>query len=164
MQDWKQWKKWYILLNRHMKSKNWILLPVVFSLVACVSKKDNSIVGTWKLLTGTTIKGADTVITDYTIGQEMIKIITPTHFSFLRHDLTQGKDSTAVFAAGGGRVQITDSTYTEFLDYFTTREWEGTSFSLQYSVREDTLVTTGVERVEALGIDHLNIEKLVRVK
>ena len=128
-------------------------------------KEDLSpIVGTWRLLTGTTIKGKDTVVTDYTIGQEMIKIISPTHFAFLRHDLNKGKDSLASYAAGGGRIRIGDSSYTEYLDYFNIREWEGGEFVLSYKINGDTLTTTGVERVEELGIDHLNIERLVRVK
>ena len=129
-----------------------------------VTQLEPPIVGTWKLISGTTIKGTDTVVTDYTIGQEMIKIISPTHFAFLRHDLNKGKDSTASYAAGGGRVKIGDSTYTELLDYFSVREWEGGEFELSYQISGDTLITTGVEKVESLGIEHLNIERLVRVK
>lgn len=129
-----------------------------------VTQSEPPIVGTWKLISGTTIKGTDTVVTDYTIGQEMIKIISPTHFAFLRHDLNKGKDSTASYAAGGGRVKIGDSTYTELLDYFSVREWEGGEFKLSYQISGDTLITTGVEKVESLGIEHLNIERLVRVK
>lgn len=146
------------------------MLLMVVSCGPVTPKKDTKsqtsppIVGTWKLLTGTTIKGTDTVVTDYTIGQEMIKIISPTHFAFLRHDLNKGKDSTASYAAGGGRVKIGDSTYTELLDYFSVREWEGGEFELFYKISGDTLITTGVEKIEALGIEHLNIEKLLRVK
>lgn len=129
-----------------------------------VIQSEPPIIGTWKLISGTTIKGIDTVVTDYTIGQEMIKIISPTHFAFLRHDLNKGKDSTASYAAGGGRVKIGDSTYTELLDYFSIREWEGGEFELSYQISGDTLITTGVEKIESLGIEHLNIERLVRVK
>ena len=129
-----------------------------------VKQSEPPIVGTWKLISGTTIKGTDTVVTDYTIGQEMIKIISPTHFAFLRHDLNKGKDSTGSYAAGGGRVKIGDSTYTELLDYFSVREWEGGEFKLSYQISGDTLITTGIEKVESLGIEHLNIERLVRVK
>lgn len=129
-----------------------------------VTQSEPPLVGTWKLISGTTIKGTDTVVTDYTIGQEMIKIISPTHFAFLRHDLYKGKDSTASYAAGGGRVKIGDSTYTELLDYFSVREWEGGEFELSYQISGDTLITTGVEKIESLGIEHLNIERLVRVK
>ncbi len=38
--------------------------------------------GTWQLITGITITKNDTVITDYTKGQKMIKIINDSHFSF----------------------------------------------------------------------------------
>lgn len=129
-----------------------------------VSPTTPAIVGTWKLLTGTTIRGTDTTVVDYTKGQEMIKIITPTHFSFTRHDLNHGKDSLAVFSAGAGRVKFNDSTYTELLDYFNIREWEGGQFELHYKINGDTLTTSGVERIEKLGVDQLNIEKYVRIK
>lgn len=122
------------------------------------------IIGTWKLLAGTTIKDHDTTVVDYTKGQEMMKIITATHFSFLRHDLNHGKDSTAVFVAGGGRVQISDSTYAEYLDYCNLREWEGGKFDFRFQIMGDTLTITGMEKVEELGIDHLNIETYLKVK
>ena len=54
--------------------------------------QDSPIMGTWRLLSGKLIKGKDTTYTDYTKGQEMIKIINKTHFAFLRHDLKHGKD------------------------------------------------------------------------
>ncbi|ULQ56006.1 hypothetical protein KJS94_15260 [Flavihumibacter rivuli] len=127
-------------------------------------KEISPLIGTWKLLKGTTIKGKDTTVTDYTIGQEMIKIITPTHFSFLRHDLNKGKDSSAVYMAGGGRVKIEGNKYTEYLDFFSVREWEGNSFEQEFSINGDTLVTKGIEKVEAAGVDHINLETLVRVK
>ncbi|KYP14510.1 hypothetical protein [Flavihumibacter sp. CACIAM 22H1] len=159
-----------------MRFNVWVFILVGSFLNACTAPagnkqeletsvtKSSPLIGTWKLVSGTTIKGKDTVVTDYTIGQEMIKIISPTHFSFLRHDLNKGKDSLASYAAGGGRVRIGDSTYTEYLDYFNIREWEGGEFVLAYTIAGDTLTTTGVEKVEALGVDHINIEKLVRVK
>lgn len=121
--------------------------------------------GTWRLLSGTVISGRDTVRTDYTRGQEMIKIISPTHFAFMRHDLQGGKDSTAaIYVAGGGRAEMTDSTYTEWLDYFTDRAWEGNRFDFRYRIAGDTLVTIGVEKVAKAGVDHLNMETYLRVK
>ena len=140
------------------------------SLIACSPDPNQStttdfpIVGTWKLLQGTTIKGKDTTRTDYTKGQEMIKIISPTHFAFLRHDLQHGKDSTADYSAGGGRVTIGEKSYTEYLDYFNVREWEGGKFDFEYEIKGDTLVITGIEKVEKLGVNHLNIETYIRQK
>ena len=147
-----------------------LLLLTVLFLQSCsdqptpVDASQPAITGTWKLLEGVTISGKDTNRVDYTNGQEMIKIITPTHFSFLRHDLQGGKDSTAVFVAGGGRVEINGNQYTEHLDYFTTREWEGNSFHFTYEIKGDTLVTTGIEKVEDLGVNHLNRETYLRVR
>ena len=111
-----------------------------FLTLACnpKSSEQTPIIGTWQLISGTTIKGSDTTVTDYTKGQEMIKIITPTHFSFLRHDLNHGKDSTADYSAGGGRVKIEGKKYKEYLDYFNVREWEGGEFEFDYEI---TLLT-----------------------
>jgi len=116
------------------------------------------------LLSGTIIKGVDTVTTDYTKGQEMIKIINATHFSFLRHDLLKGKDSSAVFVAGGGRYTIDEKSYTEYLEYCNYREWEGNIFEFNVLIKNDTLISTGIEKIEALGVDQLNIEVFVRLK
>ena len=105
-----------------MKSYLLILFSlVIISLVACSDQPKPSqspdIIGTWKLISGTTIKGTDTMTTDYTINQEMIKIINDSHFAFLRHDLNGGKDSTAIYVAGGGRYTVDGNIYTEHLDY-----------------------------------------------
>lgn len=140
------------------------LLPI---LVSCGYERQKStqmpIVGTWKLISGMTIKEQDTVIVDYTKGQEMLKIITPTHFSFLRHDLNHGKDSLAIFFAGGGRAKITENKYIEYLDFFNHRDWEGGQFELEYHISGDTLTTKGIEKVEKLGVNHLNIETFIRI-
>lgn len=101
-------------------------------------------------------------MTDYTHGVSFIKIINDTHFAFLEHDNTHGKDS-AVFAAGGGPYTLKDSLYTEHLEYCNAREWEGRDFTFVISLHEDTLVQTGREKIEGTGIDRLNIEKYVRL-
>jgi len=122
------------------------------------------ITGTWQLITGTLIERGDTVVTDYTKNTSFIKIINDTHFSFLQHDLKKGKDSAAVFVAGGGRYSLIDSLYTEHLEYCSAREWEGTDFSFTITIQNDTLVQSGVEKVESAGVDRVNIEKYKRVK
>ena len=88
------------------------------------NKSDLPITGTWQLLTGTVIEKGDTVVTDYTKKNiSFIKIINDSHFSFLQHDMSKGKDSTAVFVAGGGKYSLKDSSYTEHLEYCSAREW-----------------------------------------
>lgn len=124
----------------------------------------STLTGTWKMISATTIKGKDTTVSDYTVGKEFIKIITPSHFSFLSHDLNRGQDSTASFVAGGGRVKLGEGKYTEYLDYCNFRGWEGGVFELNYTINGDTLTTSSVEKIEKLGIDQLNMEKLVKLR
>jgi hypothetical protein len=127
-------------------------------------EQSTSLDGTWKLLSGTIVEKGDTTVTDYTKNISMIKIINATHFSFLNHDLKKGKDSTGVFAAGGGRYSLIGNQYTEFLEYCSARDWEGHNFQFSITFKNDTLIQTGTEKVEDLGIERQNIEKYVRVK
>ena len=146
--------------------------PVIFFIffISCNSKtttgspNTNPITGTWKLLTGTLIEKGDTTTTDYTKNISFIKILNNTHFSFLQHDLNKGKDSSAVFVAGGGSYTLNDSIYTEHLEYCSAREWEGNEFKFIIAINNDTLVQRGIEKVESAGINRINIEKYVRLK
>ncbi len=148
----------------------WVFLSVI--LLACGTEKaqhplnptPKPIAGTWQLVTGMVIEKGDTAVTDYTQNVSFIKVINDTHFAFLQHDLAKGKDSAAVFVAGGGRYSLTDSTYTEQLEYCSAREWEGNDFSFTIAIQQDTLTQRGMEKVESAGINRINIEKYVRVK
>src|SRR5687767_1299390 len=122
------------------------------------------IIGTWQLLSGTLIEKGDTTVTDYTQNVSFIKIINDTHFAFLQHDLKKGKDSAAVFVAGGGAYSLTDSLYTEHLQYCSAREWEGHDFTFTITIRNDTLIQHGMEKVESAGVNRINIEKYIKVK
>lgn len=126
--------------------------------------KPRELEGTWKLISGILIEKGDTTVTDYTKNVSFIKVINDSHFAFLQHDLNKGKDSTASFSAGGGAYTLKDTAYTEKLEYCTAREWEGNEFHFTISIQNDTLVQRGVEKVEAAGVERLNIEKYVRVK
>ncbi|MBK8565229.1 MAG: hypothetical protein IPN76_18270 [Saprospiraceae bacterium] len=155
-----------------MKSKSF--LACLLLLAACSQPEKqaapdkqaaNPLLGTWKLVTGTIVEKGDSTITDYTKDKSFVKIINETHFAFLLHDLNKGQDSTtAVFASGGGRYSLKDSTYTEHLEYCTDRAWEGHDFPFTVTITGDTLVQRGVEKVEAEGIERLNIERYVRAK
>ena len=128
-----------------------------------ITVKDPGLRGTWKLISGTLIEKGDTTTTDYTSGKSFIKIINDTHFAFLLHDLKQGKDSSAVYSSGGGKYTLSDSTYTEHLEYCSDRNWEGHDFPFTITISNDTLTQQGREKIEASGIDRLNIERYVRV-
>lgn len=120
--------------------------------------------GTWKLVTGITIEKGDSTVTDYTKGKSFIKIINETHFAFQGHDLNKGKDSTVFFTSGSGSYELNDSAYTEHLEYCSDRAWEGNDFHFTVTISNDTLIQQGIEKIEAAGVDRINIEKYVRVK
>ena len=122
------------------------------------------ITGSWQLLTGTLIENGDTVVTDYSKKTSFIKIINDTHFAFLQHDLTKGKDSSALFVAGGGKYTIKDSLYTEHLEYCNDRNWEGNDFTFTVTIKNDTLIQRGMEKIAATEVNRLNIEKYLRIK
>jgi hypothetical protein len=154
-----------------MKVKiGFVLIATTF--MSCMGKVEDktmkpspvSMAGTWQLITGTLIEKGDTVVTDYTKNQSFIKIINDTHFAFLQHDLSKGKDSTPVFVSGGGRYSLSDSSYTEHLEYCSAREWEGNDFNFTITIKNDTLIQSGVEKVESAGVNRLNIEKYIKVK
>lgn len=119
--------------------------------------------GTWQLISGTIIAKGDTTFTDYTKVHQMIKIINKTHFSFLNHDLSKGKDSTALFIAGGGRYELNGDQYTEHLEYCSDRMWEGNDFQFTIKIQNDTLTQSGVEKIEGTNVNRMNIEKYARV-
>jgi len=129
-------------------------------------KKDSGLPlqGTWRLLTGTLIEKNDTAVTDYTKNTSFIKIINDSHFAFFQHDLKNGIDSIPVFSAGAGKYSLQDTTYTEHLEYCSAREWEGHDFTFAVEIHNDTLTQRGIERIDSLGINRLNIERYVRVK
>jgi len=146
-----------------------LLLPALF-LSSCISSNDqkekagNMLKGTWKLVSGTKVSKGLTTFTDYTKDQQMIKIINDTHFAFLRHNLKPDAEGKNNFDAGGGRYQLSGDQYTEFLDYYNDRNWEGRNFSFKVTIKNDTLIQTGVEKIEASGIDQTITEKYLRVK
>ena len=151
--------------------RSFITVAVLILIVSCNDKSQTneelkqpnpSIQGTWKLLTATLIEKGDTVVTDYTKDRSFIKIINNSHFAFIQHDLR--KDSTSGFAAGAGRYEFDGKNYTEHLEYCNAKEWEGHDFTFTMTIMGDTLVQSGVEKIESQGIDRINTEKYIRYK
>ena len=152
-----------------MKTPFYFLAITAIISISCERKEagepdDSSFLqGTWELLSETKIENGDTTFTPASKDQRMIKIINETHFAFLRHDLNGGKDSTAMFVAGGGKYSLNGNAYHEELEYCNFREWENHNFDFHVSVETDTLTQQGSEKVEGAGIDRIIIEKYRRV-
>ena len=140
-----------------------VLLITVCTLTGCEPKQTPiPIIGTWELISATTTEG-DTTFSTFDPTRKMIKIINSTHFAFLNHDVSGSSDSSATFSAGGGSYTLSDSVYTEDLEYFADKRWENNKFRFTIKLINDTLTQKGVEKVEKLGIDHVIIEKYKRV-
>lgn len=144
---------------------------ILLAICACQPKQEgqgeqinNSIQGTWQLLSAQTITGSDTTFKDYTQGMKGIKMLNQDHFAFFQHDLTKGTDSTAYYGSGAGPYTYKDGVYKEVLEYCTARQWEGHTFEFELFVDGDTLLQVGREKVEALGVDRVIREKYVRLK
>ncbi len=141
-----------------------VLVAATFMLSSCAEKQTSTpLIGTWELVSATSTE-KDSTKSTFDPTHKMIKIINATHFAFLNHDISAGKDtSTTRFSAGGGPYTLVDSVYTEHLDYFTDKAWENNKFEFVVSISGDTLIQKGVEKVDKLGIDHIIIEKYRRV-
>jgi len=120
--------------------------------------------GTWRLVSATSITNGVSTVTADTAKTRMIKIINGSHFAFLKHDINLPKDSANHFDAGGGSYTIKDDQYTEHLDFYNDRRWEGQTFTFTVSLHGDTLVQRGLEKVEGTGVNHEIIERYVRTK
>lgn len=145
-----------------------LLLIVLFTACNLAEKNDNAkknkgIEGTWRLISAVKII-KDSTFSTFNPKTKMIKIINGTHFSFFNHDLNHGKDSKAIYFAGGGKYTLKDSLYTENLEYFSLREWENNKFDFVVKVQNDTLTQKGIEKIEKVGVDQIIIEKYVREK
>ncbi|MGZ3749870.1 MAG: hypothetical protein ACXVB0_10865 [Mucilaginibacter sp.] len=122
------------------------------------------IAGTWQLISGSLTEKNNTVVTDYTKDQKAIKIINGSHFCFLVHDLTKGKGAKPNFSSGGGRYTLAGDKYTEYLEYCNDRQWEDNKFDFTVTIKNDTLIQKGIEKIDSLGVNRINVEKYIRVK
>ena len=143
------------------------LVFIIVMATSCGNKLKQSpisIIGTWVLISATTTE-RDTTFSTFNPNSKMVKIINATHFAFLSHPLNMGKDSlTNVFTAGGGEYTLVDSIYTEHLEYFIDRKWENNKFQFVVKIVGDTLIQTGIEKIDKLGVNHVIVEKYKKVQ
>lgn len=147
-------------------------LSLLFIAILCYScgvnqnktkQSDLPIIGTWELISATSTQ-KDSTISTFDPKVKMIKIINPDHFAFFQHDLTMGKEPNPKFSAGAGKYTLVNDTYTEYLEYFSIREWENNKFEFKISIKNDTLIQQGIEKVDKLGVNHIITEKYKRIK
>ncbi|MDY0904867.1 hypothetical protein [Pedobacter sp. CFBP9032] len=145
---------------------NYLLAFVTLSVLSCSNEKQKNaslnLEGSWQLISATTIEKGKTQVTNYDGDVKMIKIINGSHFAFLRHS-SNPKDTTN-FDAGGGSYTLSDDDYTEHLDFYKDKKWEGKTFNFKIALDKDTLIQKGVEKVVEANIDRVIIEKYLKIK
>lgn len=159
-------------MNLRAIKTNLVFVLVAAMLFSCTNKPSAStpkeeklpIEGTWQLLQGTLTEKGKATVTDYTKDQKFIKIINGDHFSFMNHDLVKGKQLKPIFSSGGGRYTLNGDKYTEYLEYCNEREWENNKFEFTITIKNDTLTQQGIEKIDSIGVNRVNVEKYVRIK
>jgi len=151
--------------------KMYFSLLAVALISACSDKKtsDNtsktpSLTGTWALVSSRVIMMEDTVNTYPVPNQEMIKMFTEKEFAFFKHDINKAAKDSAVFSAGSGTYTLNGEEYSEHLTYCNYREWENHDFHFNLKVSNDSLIQTGREKIDSLGVDQEIVEIYVRKK
>jgi PhzF family phenazine biosynthesis protein len=121
--------------------------------------------GSWRLVSNVIITKGDTVIAYPVKGKDqvMIKMYNDSHFSFFTHDTKQGKTTSPVFDSGAGTYKLAGNNYSEHLEYCNYREWENHDFNFKLSIRQDTLVQRGIEKIDSLNVNREIIETYVRL-
>lgn len=128
-----------------MKRKNFLLILSLITATFSYAQQ-NSIVGTWKLVSSKmTTNDSTTVINN--MGETM-KIITPTHFALL----SRAEDSTLQYA-GGGRVSMNATNYTETIEYFSDKSMLNQKGTFTYKIEGDKCHFTG--NVGAVKVDEV---------
>lgn len=148
-----------------------IIAIAMSALLSCNTKTAPStptatspLTGTWKLISAKSIKNKDTLTTAPVAGQETIKMFNDSYFAFFTHDLTHGVDSPAVFGSGSGTYTLVNDVYSEHLEYCSYREWEDKDFSFVMQIKKDTIIQSGIEKIDSLNINHEILETYVRIR
>jgi len=121
-----------------MRIKIFLLICVLFSTAAVLAQSNLRIIGTWKMISGKSIRNDTT--RDYNLtGSETIKIITPTHFAHF----TKRSSDDSLFSSHAGRVKIDSNNYTEMIDFAASKMLQSKTSTFTYTVEGDKLHITG---------------------
>ena len=142
------------------------LIILLFFIVACnytqvkksSSLNKNSIIGTWKMIYAETIENDSLKVKELS-NTSFIKIINKTHFSFFNQEY----NSTKNYYSGAGTYTLNKNNYTETLQYTTVAQIKNHQFSFLIELKGDTLIQSGIEKVEAAGINRKIIEKYLKI-
>jgi hypothetical protein len=121
-----------------MRIKILSLICVLFYTAAALAQNNPMITGTWKMISGKSIRNDTT--RDYNLtGAETIKIITPTHFAHF----TKRSSDDSLINSHAGRVKIDSKNYTEMIDFAASKTLQSKTSTFTYTVDGDKLHIIG---------------------
>ena len=123
-----------------------------------ITSKSNNIEGTWKMIYAEMIENDSLKLKDLS-NTTFIKIINNSHFSFFN----QENDSNENFYGGAGTYRLEGSNYIETLNFTGVEAIKNHVFPFLIEIKGDTLIQSGIEKVEAAGIDRKIIEKYIKL-
>jgi hypothetical protein len=143
--------------------KKTVFFIIICSLISCnknnISTPKKEIEGTWKMVYAEIVENDSLKIKDLS-ETTFIKIINESHFAFFNQEENQNKN----FYSGAGTYILDNNNYTEILEYTTVEAIKNHMFSFQVKIEGDTLIQSGLEKVEAAGINQKIVEKYIKLK
>ena len=117
-----------------------LAVVLVLILMGGCAAKTHPLVGSWRLV-------------EYNgrpASEEMVKLVTPTRFAFGR------EDGEGVWA-GGGRVEVTRSVYTEIIEYHSKSKLVGVVADFSYDLKDGRWIHKGTIRTDQgdVGVDEV---------
>ena len=139
------------------------LFIIVLVFISCNQKttsiSNNEIEGTWKMVYAEIVENDSLKLKDLS-NTTFIKIINKSHFSFFNQE-NSGNNN---FYGGAGTYTLENDNYTEKLQYTSVQAIKNHQFSFQVEIKGDTLIQSGIEKVEAAGINRHIVEKYIKLK
>ena len=131
-----------------MRTKSFFTSVLLLCTFYCLAQNNLPVVGTWKLISGKAVID-DSTVTYGNSGNESMKIVTPTHFSVISKNTSDGTMQHAV----AGRVKIDATNYTEFLDFASRRDMVSKTARFTYRVEGNKWYIKG-------GIDNMQFDEV----
>jgi hypothetical protein len=138
-----------------MKFLSFFLVFVfLFSCTTNVQEKKNPIEGTWELVSGKMTWADSSISYPYSEYHRMIKIISKKHFVFINQDTTLEEYSDF----GGGTYSLEGDIYTEHIEFFSSSDFIGKSFSFKSEVKGNQWTMSGSFPLKKMGLGEYDVD------
>ena len=113
-----------------------VILSICFS--SSIMNAQSELEGTWKAVYHEVVTPDTTITASGSEASNLVKIINKTHFA----TILQGDTPNTSFF-NGGKYELTKDTYTENLEYFSTKDEIGKSYTFKSSFKDGEWTISG---------------------